>query len=575
MYFPRPSAVASTCFLVAVLVLISSSEAVAQSTSFTYQGLVADTGSASATSGSYDFEFKLFDAATDGTQIGSTVSKSAVSVASGKFTVELDFGDQFPGAGRWLEIAIKRSSDTLFTTLAPRQKIASVPYAVRAANVSVASGNSVVTAINDSSTTDAISADKLSDGVAKIGVTEQSTTSTDMATPIINVKSVLNNGGTLTDFGRFRVGRDGSLLASGRYGTGTIPTTGPGTRMMWYPARAAFRAGEAFSTEWDENKIGYGSWAGGSYAEASGFYSFGLGYGVKATGYFSMAFGYNNDTSGDLGLSLGAYQECSGFNCVAIGEGNRALATRSVAIGQGNIVVGDYGVAIGSANIGAGQSSWAVGSGASACKVELVFPSGVPSCPSGSEVNYAFVWSDYNPDLPGSSRVSAQADREFRARAMGGFRFRTSNAANAAVGVDANVGCDLDNGSSTWTCASSRSLKTNFTPVSGEDLLGRLRTMPMTTWSFIGEQGAPRHLGPVAEDFYEAFKLGKSDKSIGVQDLAGVSLAATKALEERTAKLQAENDDLRVQLASLARRLESLEKAETKRRKTLPRSKRR
>ena len=37
---------------------------------------------------------------------------------------------------------------------------------------------------------------------------------------------------------------DGGLIAIGTVGSGRIPTVGAGTRMMWYPAKAAFRAGE-------------------------------------------------------------------------------------------------------------------------------------------------------------------------------------------------------------------------------------------------------------------------------------------------------------------------------------------
>jgi predicted nuclease with TOPRIM domain len=58
----------------------------------------------------------------------------------------------------------------------------------------------------------------------------------------------------------------------------------------------------------------------------------------------------------------------------------------------------------------------------------------------------------------------------------------------------------------------------------------------------------------MAEDFFDAFKLGTSDKSIGVQDLTGVSLAAIKALDERTTQLQQkqnEIDQLRLQVAQL------------------------
>jgi trimeric autotransporter adhesin len=97
--------------------------------------------------------------------------------------------------------------------------------------------------------------------------------------------------------------------------------------------------------------------------------------------------------------------------------------------------------------------------------------------------------------------------------------------------------------------------------VEGEDLLVRVRALPITSWRYAAEPGDVRHLGPFAEDFHQAFGLGSDDTSIGLLDIAGVSLAGVKALEERTQEIAArreradalekENVDLRVRLARL------------------------
>jgi hypothetical protein len=515
------------------------------STEFSYQGRLTDSSVTGVVTGSYDFQFTLWDSETGGCQNGVAVTKSAVSVTGGVFSTQLDFGNEFPGVDRWLEISVKKPADASYTTLSPRQKIGAVPYAIQAANVSTASGNTVVTAINDTATTGSISAEKISEGVAKIGVTEQSSTSIDLTAPLINIKSIFDDGNTLpSDVGRFRVGRDGSLLASGRHLSGAIPATGLGTRLMWFPGKSAFRAGFVASDEWDDANVGNYSFAGGGRNIAKGIATVAFGRLNKAMGSDNIAMGYSNIVDAPGGAAIGVYNICTGYLCLSLG--------------YENFSIGAYSVALGNNNVAAGNNSFAIGSNASTCVTPLDFTGTYPTC--GSTADGAFVWSD------GGLTVQAQAGREFRARAFGGFRFRTSEAANAAVGVDSNIGCDLDTNSSTWTCASSRSIKENFNPVNGEDILGRLKKMPMTTWNFIGEQGTPRHLGPVAEDFFKAFELGKSEKSIGVQDLAGVSLAATKALEERTAKLQAENDALRLQVGDLAKRLEKLEGTKVRRR---------
>ncbi len=102
------------------------------------------------------------------------------------------------------------------------------------------------------------------------------------------------------------------------------------------------------------------------------------------------------------------------------------------------------------------------------------------------------------------------------------------------------TGCDLAAGSGAFSCTSSKSLKENFVPTSGGDVLRRLRTIPINYWNYIGEQSGVRHMGAFAEDFYTAFKLGTDDKSIGLLDVAGVNVAATKALDEKTDDLQAQ-----------------------------------
>lgn len=115
----------------------------AQTTEFTYQGKLTDNNSA-PTAG-YDFEFSLFSTNTGGTAI-STIQRPGVSVANGIFTVSLDFGAQFDGTARFLEIAVRPGGSTGgFQQLLPRQAITSAPYAVRSLNATNA--DAAITAV--------------------------------------------------------------------------------------------------------------------------------------------------------------------------------------------------------------------------------------------------------------------------------------------------------------------------------------------------------------------------------------------------------------------------------------------
>lgn len=114
--------------------LMPVSGAFAQGTAFTYQGKLGAAGLPA--NGGYDFTFALFDAVSAGNQLGSVNTINAVTVSNGLFTVAVDFGGNFPGADRWLEIGVRPASGGGFTTLAPRQKITASPYAITAANLS-------------------------------------------------------------------------------------------------------------------------------------------------------------------------------------------------------------------------------------------------------------------------------------------------------------------------------------------------------------------------------------------------------------------------------------------------------
>ena len=111
-----------------MILAFAAASAFSQTTEFSYQGFLSDN-SASA-NGNFDFEFRLYDAATGGNLLG-TIQRTNVPVANGVFSATLDFPSQpFTGGSRFMEISVKPSSGGSFTTLAPRQKILSAPYAI-------------------------------------------------------------------------------------------------------------------------------------------------------------------------------------------------------------------------------------------------------------------------------------------------------------------------------------------------------------------------------------------------------------------------------------------------------------
>jgi hypothetical protein len=114
-------------------------------TAFTYQAKLTDGGPSA--NGLYDFEFTLYDAATNGTHVGGPLTLNSVGVTNGFFTVTLDFGaGVFLGEERWLGIAVRTNRVGGFATFPVRQWLTPAPYALHAAQAGIAAsvtGNSV------------------------------------------------------------------------------------------------------------------------------------------------------------------------------------------------------------------------------------------------------------------------------------------------------------------------------------------------------------------------------------------------------------------------------------------------
>lgn len=115
----------------------ASAQYAALGSGFTYQGRLTDGGGPA--NGIYDFQFSLYDDASAGSQVGSTLQQDDVTVADGLFTVQLDFGNVFDGTALWLEIGVRAGSSTgAYSTLTPRQPLTATPYALYAKQAAIA-----------------------------------------------------------------------------------------------------------------------------------------------------------------------------------------------------------------------------------------------------------------------------------------------------------------------------------------------------------------------------------------------------------------------------------------------------
>lgn len=131
----------------------------------------------------------------------------------------------------------------------------------------------------------------------------------------------------------------GNVLFTGQFkdsNPGATPVTGEGTRMMWYPDKAALRAGRVIGTYWNTDSIGN--------------YSVAFGYNTRARGNNSVAAGSDTRASGFASTALGSVTKATGTCATALGIGTQANGSFSTAMGSYTTAPSGYETVIGNYN---------------------------------------------------------------------------------------------------------------------------------------------------------------------------------------------------------------------------------
>jgi Chaperone of endosialidase len=383
--------------------------------------------------------------------------------------------------------------------------------------------------------------------------------------------------------------RDGGVSAVGAIGTGANPATGAGVRMTWHPGKAAFRAGAATGTEWDDANVGLFSLASGNSAMASGEASMAVGERVLASGRTSVAggdgtlagntaaiafgmraqslglasvsLGYETIASGVSSVAAGSLARAIGANSLSFGQGSDALNTNSVAIGFNSRSRASGAVALGTGNDAAGIFSAAVGTYARTTGSYAVAAGTNVTAEGGNSI--VLGTHGYTSPAGYGSMVLADGSwasglpvfqsfkpNELVTRFAGGYFLHSNTALTAGVRLPA--------GASAWSALSDASMKENFRDLVAEDVLAKIAAMPVREWNYTTQAASIRHVGPTAQDFHAAFGLGEDPLRISTIDADGVALAGVRALEARTQALRRENLMLRSRLDTIGAALEEL-----------------
>lgn len=328
--------------------------------------------------------------------------------------------------------------------------------------------------------------------------------------------------GTASPLADLHISNVNGALFTGDFGQGVIPIQGAGTRMMWYPKKAAFRVGHVAGTNWDDINIGDYSFAAGYNCRASGDYSIAFGNASTATAEGAFAAGNTSISSGLYSIAMGHNPTATGDYSIALGRGAIAQNYSSIAIGYHPTSSGDYAVSLGNFCTAAGQNSVAIGFHAEALN------------------NGSFIFNDQSDNL---GYVNTTADNQFMIKASGGTIIYSSS--NLGTGVE------LAPGAGAWSTLSDRNAKEDIIELDPQKYLELLNDLEVYRWKYKSQNDSISHIGPMAQDFYSTFNLGIDSTVINSGDFDGINLILLKALYEKVDELEMQKNETQELMAKL------------------------
>jgi hypothetical protein len=567
----------------------------AQGTAFTYQGRLQDNGS--PVSGIFDLRFAIYDSLANGALLGGPLTNAATGVTNGLFTATLDFGNEFPGTARWLEIAVQTNGGGGFTTLTPRQQLTPTPYAIFANTASNVTGTLAAAQIVGVLTNNAANVNltgafsgngagltNLNGAALKLTNVWQ-TTGNSGTTPGVNFLGTVDNQPVeLWAYGgralRLEPGGPSAFQADGvPTGAPNVIGGSPSNLVASGVVGAVIGGGGATNYE--------GSTVANSIGAYSDFSTIGGGSGNRIltnSGSSAIGGGIYNVIAANSSYAVisGGYQNIiepdSSYSSIGGGEQNMTGSSFSVMGGGGFNLIGpnsSYSIVAGGSNnivqsnspgsIIAGGLNNGVGSGAANAFVaggidnfaggndSFVAGENSTDVNSGRAENNSFVWGD------GTRKCVSQGAHTFVALATGGVYFYTYLDAE-----NPNYGAFLAANSTSWAAISDRNAKKNFQPVDGVSVLDKLAAIPIQEWNYKWEKDSDvPNIGPMAQDFKHTFYPGRDDKSITTLEFDGVELAAIQGLNEKLKEKDAEIQKLEEkagEVDSLEKRVSDLEK---------------
>lgn len=269
--------------------------------------------------------------------------------------------------------------------------------------------------------------------------------------------------------------------------------------------------------------IGGGGRAGAVNSVSGSFGAIGGGSDNSAGEHAAIAGGEDNFAAEFCAVAGGALNKAQGqSDFIGGGESNQTHANGAGCViggGLDNSTAGFYStVPGGSTNAALGNYSFAAGRRAKA------------------NHHGAFVWADSL-----AADFTSLANNTFNVRATGG----------SIIYSGSGVGAWLPANEGAWNAFCDRNAKENVKPVDGKQVLERLAAVPIASWNYIGQDPSVRHIGPMAQDFRQAFEVGINETHISTIDADGIALAAIQGLHQIVEEKDQQINELRDRVAKL------------------------
>lgn len=349
-------------------------------------------------------------------------------------------------------------------------------------------------------------------------------------------QSGMNSNGTYNVF----VGYQSGLNTTGASNVFIGHESGLSNTLGW--SNNFIGQGAGYSNTTGTNGIFIGNDAGRSNTVANGNILIGRNSGYSLTGIDANTY-WGNVFIGNMtgnSMTTGSTNFIAGIN-----------AGQNKTAGDNNVIIGSYagtnnGAGSNNTFVGAGTGSGTAGSG----NVFLGYNAGYSETGSNklyianSSSSIPLVYGDFSGGMVGINLNPASLVHPFQV----GNNTSNGNGAYLSAG-------------GTWTAGSSRTFKDRFTSLDIADVINKIEGLDIKGWYY--KKTNEFHIGPVAEDFFNAFGTGDNSsqdvsKYLSPSDVAGVTMIAVKELikqnveqKEKIEKQQADIDNLKAELEQI------------------------